>query len=166
MAAHQAPLSLGFSRQEHWSGLPFPSPMHESEKWKWSRSVVSDSSRPHGLQPPRLLRPWDFPGKSTGVGCHCLLQTIGTVSFKKLNHCVDGTSLAVQWWRFCTPTAGCMGLSLVGELGSHMPCGMAKRKNKNQINHYTGCVTVSHCGFNMHFSDGWDWAHHHMFKAI
>ena len=32
MAAHQAPLSLGFSRQEHWRGLPFPSPMHESEK--------------------------------------------------------------------------------------------------------------------------------------
>ena len=31
-AAHQAPLSLGFSRQEHWSGLPFPSPVHESEK--------------------------------------------------------------------------------------------------------------------------------------
>ena len=28
-------LSLGFSRQEYWSGLPFPSPMHESEKWKW-----------------------------------------------------------------------------------------------------------------------------------
>ena len=35
MAAHQAPPSLGFSRQEHWSGLPFPSPMHESDKWKW-----------------------------------------------------------------------------------------------------------------------------------
>ena len=31
-AAHQAPLSLGFSRQGHWSGLPFPPPMHESEK--------------------------------------------------------------------------------------------------------------------------------------
>ena len=30
-AAHQAPPFLGFSRQEHWSGLPFPSPMHESE---------------------------------------------------------------------------------------------------------------------------------------
>ena len=72
-AAHQAPPSLGSSRQEHWSGLPFPSPMHESEKWKWIRSVVSDSSRPHGLQPTRLLRPWDSPGKSTGVGCHCLL---------------------------------------------------------------------------------------------
>ena len=35
--------SLGFSRQEQWGGLPFPSPMHESEKWKWSRSVMSDS---------------------------------------------------------------------------------------------------------------------------
>ena len=32
MVAHQAPASLGFSRQEHWSGSPFPSPMHESEK--------------------------------------------------------------------------------------------------------------------------------------
>ena len=32
--SHQAPPSLGFSRQEHWSGLPFPSPMHESEKPK------------------------------------------------------------------------------------------------------------------------------------
>ena len=73
MAANQAPPSLGFSRQEHWGGLPFPSPMHENEKWKWSRSVVSDSVRPHGLQPTRVLRPWDFPGKSTGVGCHCLL---------------------------------------------------------------------------------------------
>ena len=41
MAAHQAPPSLRFSRQEHWSGLPFPSPMHESEKWKWSRSILS-----------------------------------------------------------------------------------------------------------------------------
>ena len=34
---------------------------------------MSDPQRPHGLQPSRLLRPWDFPGKSTGVGCHCLL---------------------------------------------------------------------------------------------
>ena len=42
-AAHQAPPSLRFSTQEHWSGLPFPSPMHESEKSKWSHSVVSDS---------------------------------------------------------------------------------------------------------------------------
>ena len=72
--AHQAPPSLGVSRQEHWSGLPFPSPMHESEEWKWSRSGVSDSQRPHGVQPTRLLCPRDFYVKSTGVGCHCLLR--------------------------------------------------------------------------------------------
>ena len=51
-AAHQAPPYPGFSRREHWSGLPFPSPVHESEKWKWSRSVVSDSSDPMDCSPP------------------------------------------------------------------------------------------------------------------
>ena len=40
----------------------------------------SDSSQPHGLQPTRLLHPWDFPGKSTGVGCHCFLQLLTIVS--------------------------------------------------------------------------------------
>ena len=39
---------------------------------------MPDSVRPHGLQPTRLLRPWDFPGKSTGMGCHCLLVTNST----------------------------------------------------------------------------------------
>ena len=62
-APHQAPPSLRFSRQEHWSGLPFPSPMLENE--------VAQSLQPHGLQHTRLLHPWDSPGKSTGVGCHC-----------------------------------------------------------------------------------------------
>ena len=74
-------LSLGFPRQEHQSGLPFPSPMHESEVTQsLSHSVVSDLQRCHGLQPSRLLHPWDFLGKSTGVGCHCLL----CVDHKKL----------------------------------------------------------------------------------
>ena len=39
-------------------------------------SVLSDSLRPYGLQPARLFRPWDTPGKSTGVDCHALLQGI------------------------------------------------------------------------------------------
>ena len=82
MAAHQASPSLGFSRQEHWSGLPFPSPMHESERWKRSRSVVFDSYRPRGLEPNRFLRPWDFPGKSIGVGCHCLLRKFPLMGVK------------------------------------------------------------------------------------
>ena len=53
MAARQAPLSLGLSRQEHWSGLPFPSPMHESE------SEVAQSC-------PALSDPMDcsLPGSS------------------------------------------------------------------------------------------------------
>ena len=68
--------SLGFSRQEHWSGLTFPSPVHKSEKWKWSLLAMSDSSRPHGLQPTRLFHPPDFPGKKIqyGEGCRCLPQ--------------------------------------------------------------------------------------------
>ena len=57
--------SLGFSRQEHWSGLPLPSPMYESEKWKWSptkQAVAIDY--PWGDQqefPPECLShfwPW------------------------------------------------------------------------------------------------------------
>ena len=37
---------------------------------------MSDSLQSHGLQPTRLLHPWDFPGKSTGVECHCLLHIL------------------------------------------------------------------------------------------
>ena len=74
--------------------LPFPSPMHESEKWKWSRSVVSNSERPHGLQPTRLLCPWDFPGKSTGVGCHCLLLKL---KIKRGKSCIPAGYLATDY---------------------------------------------------------------------
>ena len=42
----------------------------------FSHSVMCDSLQPRGLQPTRLLCPWDFPGKNTGVGCHALLQGI------------------------------------------------------------------------------------------
>ena len=48
-AAYEAPPSLGFSRQEHWSGLPFPSPMHESEKVAQSCPTLSD---PMDCSPP------------------------------------------------------------------------------------------------------------------
>ena len=39
-------------------------------------SVVSDFLQSHGLEPTRLLSPWDFPSKKTGVRCHFLLQGI------------------------------------------------------------------------------------------
>ena len=74
MAAHQAPPSLGFSRQEHWSGLPFPFPMHESENESEVTQSYLTLSDPMDCSLPGLLHPWDFPGKSIGVECHCLLQ--------------------------------------------------------------------------------------------
>ena len=88
----------GISRQEHWSGLPFPSPMHEGKKGKWSSSVMSDSQWPHGLQLTRLLSPWDFPGKSTGVGCRFFLQGIFPTqgSILGLPHCKH-----VRWVQLC-----------------------------------------------------------------
>ena len=53
------------ARTLEWVAISF------SNAWKWKVKVksliVSDSSRPHGLQPTRVLCPWDFPGKSTGV---------------------------------------------------------------------------------------------------
>ena len=71
--------------------------MHESEKWKGSRSVVSDFSRPHGLQPTRLLHPRDFPGKSTGVGCHCLLL-LGATKCWANGFCTQESFLpSVKW---------------------------------------------------------------------
>ena len=60
-AAHQAPSSLGFSRQEHWSGLPFPSPMRESEGAQscLTLSDPMDCSLPgssiHGIFQTRVL---------------------------------------------------------------------------------------------------------------
>ena len=52
----------------------------------FSDSVASNSLQPHGLQPARLLCPWDSPGKSTGVGCQFLLQ--GVFPTKVLNWCL------------------------------------------------------------------------------
>ena len=59
------------ARTLEWVAIAFSN----AWKWKWSPSVVSDSSRSRGLQPTRLLCPWDFPGKNNGVGYHCLTFT-------------------------------------------------------------------------------------------
>ena len=147
--AHQAPLSMGFSRQEYWSGLPWSPagdlsyPGIESKSltspasagkfftvsapgkplnvlcWvlnngyvgvKWSHSVVSDSLWPQGLQPTRLLCPWDSPGKNTGVGCPALLQRIFLT--QRWNPCLlhlqlwQADSLLLShlgWWGYIKP---------------------------------------------------------------
>ena len=68
------------ARTLEWVAISFSNAW--SEKWKRSRSVVSNPQQPHGLQPTRLLHPWDFPGKSTGVGCHCLLWILRLQPYK------------------------------------------------------------------------------------
>ena len=76
-----------------WSSVVTICERPSEVKWsevKWSRSVVSDSLRPHRLQPARLLCPWDFPGNSTGVDCHFLLQGIfPTQGSNPVSHIVE-----------------------------------------------------------------------------
>ena len=62
-----------------------------------SHSGMSDSLRPHGLEPANLLCPWDFSGKNTGVGCHSLLQGIfltqevnlGLLHYRQILYCLS-----------------------------------------------------------------------------
>ena len=96
---------MGFPRPEYWSGqtcpppgdLPDPgikpgSPVSPALAGRFFTTeppliserllllllshFVADSVRPHRRQPTRLPRPWDSPGKNTGVGCHFLLQCV------------------------------------------------------------------------------------------
>ena len=90
-AAHQAPLSMGFSRQEYWSELPCPPPgdlshpgikplslhcrqilYHLSHQWKW-KLITRVWLFATVLQ---LYSPWNSPGQNTGVGSLSLLQGI------------------------------------------------------------------------------------------
>ena len=102
--ALQVPLSMGFLRQEYWSRLPLPSPADFSQsrdqthvsclagrfftteppgkvKVKVKMKLLSCAQLfvtrwtvAYQAPPTRLLLPWEFPGKNTGVGCHFLLQ--------------------------------------------------------------------------------------------
>ena len=81
MVAHQAPQSLGFSRQEHWSGLPFPSPMHESEVAQSCPTLRDhmDCSPPgssvHGIFQARVL---EWGAIAFSAGTPGVLQFIGS----------------------------------------------------------------------------------------
>ena len=85
---------MELSWQEYWSGLPFPPPGDlpnpETEPTSPASPALQADSLPaehqgspkgwellpHGLQSTKLLCPWNYPGKNTGVGCHFLLQGI------------------------------------------------------------------------------------------
>ena len=98
--ARQAPPSLGFSSQEYWSGLPFPSPGDPPNPGIESGSpTLQVDALPSEPQTVRLLHPWDSPGKSAGVGCHCLLQ--GILPTQGLNlglpHCRQTQAWRIPW---------------------------------------------------------------------
>ena len=116
-AAHQASPSLGFSRQEHWSGLPFPSPMHESEKWKevaQSCPTLSDlmdcsltGSSIHGIFQARVL---EWGAIAFSVECYVakLLWLCGQIIMVMLiNSQLKINNIVVQSlshvWLFGTP---------------------------------------------------------------
>ena len=84
-AAHQVPRPWDSPGKDTGVGSHF---LLQCMKVKWSHSVVSNSSRSHGLQPTRLLCPWDFPGKSTGVGCHYRLW-IRSIGYPKQHHKIN-----------------------------------------------------------------------------
>ena len=60
-------------------------------------SVVSDSVRPQRRQPTRLCRPWDPPGKNTGVGCHFLLQCMKVKSEREVAQSCPTLSNPMDW---------------------------------------------------------------------
>ena len=97
--AHQAPLSMEFSRQEYWSGLPFPPPGNLPDSGiesislalagrffttREAQPLTAAAAKPlqscptlcdpRDGSPPGSPRPWDSLGKNTGVGCHFLPQ--------------------------------------------------------------------------------------------
>ena len=84
--AHQAFLSMGFFRQEYWSGLPCPPPGDLPNPGVKCTSLTApalaggffttSTTDPMVCKPTRLLCPRDTPGKNTGVGCLSILQGI------------------------------------------------------------------------------------------
>ena len=110
MAAHQAPPSLGFCRQEHWSGLPFPSPMRESEIAQScpTLSDLMDCSLPgysvHGICQARVLE-WGAIAFSRQVSSNRINQffwatgkgskesMVSSLSFLKISHLSDSGTI-------------------------------------------------------------------------
>ena len=112
------------SKIDHWLAV-WPCAAHLTllslwSKVKWSRSVVSNSLWPHGLQPTRLLCPCNSPGKNTGVGCHFLLQEIfptqglspGLLPCRQMLYCLSqqgNLSLYFLIFKMSTTTKPVMG---------------------------------------------------------
>ena len=93
------------ARTLEWAAISF-SNAWKWNVWKWSHSVVSNSSQPHGLQPTRLLHPWDFPAKSTEIQMvsNKLWHYAKTFSHPKQRYVNWGEVKVTQSWpTLCNP---------------------------------------------------------------
>ena len=73
-------------------------------KVKSQSEITQSCPTPRDPIPTRLLHPWDFPGKSTGVGCHCLLRKVARVGSKCwLYHIPEGTGTKQGHERYWSP---------------------------------------------------------------
>ena len=109
-AAHQPPLSLGYSRQEYWSGLPFLSPMHACMLSRFSRVQLNATLWTAAHQDPLST---GFSSKNTGVGCHVLPQITPASKFNSfcdLSHTVPSKIKSplpiVQLPKMCSSQVG------------------------------------------------------------
>ena len=127
--AHQAPLSVEFSRQEYWSGLTFPSP--------------GDLPDPR-IEPSSALQTNSLPSESPGKPWQHLQSVsmpILLIKMCRYDATSLGTSLVVQWLRLCLPMQGVRIHSLFGDLRSHMPCG-PKSKTEKRSNIVTNSIKI------------------------
>ena len=102
--------------------------------WEFSRSVVSDSLRPCGLGPARLLCPGDSPGRNTGVGCHSLLQGVFPT---------QGLSMRLLHWQ----------TGSLHHLGSPKGCLKGARPSKWVRHHHLCLASLRQAGLGRSFME-------------
>ena len=112
------------------------------EVWSVNLSVASNSLRSHTLQPARLLCPWNFPGKNTGVGCHSLLQGIfltqgsnpGLLNCRQILYCLSHKQTRWDMWKlstasslfFCQPETALNNPRWLRQWRIHLKCGTSQ----------------------------------------
>ena len=94
-------------------------------------SVLSESLQPHGLQPTRLLCPWDSPGKNTGMGCLALLQGIFPTQGSNLR------LLCLLHWQ-----AGSLSLAPPGKLKKHLGSQITRKVSSHIIQTFPFCTIL------------------------
>ena len=138
--------SLGFSRQEHWSGLPFPSPMHKSEKWKWPY----DPAIPFlGIYQKELKT-----GTQESIYTHHYLHQQNGTNNPNVHQCMNGSTDCWKWkwkWLSCLILCNSMDCTVNGILQArilewvafHFSRGSSQPRDWTQVSHMAGGFSTS-----------------------